>query len=292
MKYWKLIMIMLLVIVILSAANPGEETVGFDNEVIVLKKLKGEVQYKSQGWWIFTGKWKTVEDQVELNQGDHIKTGNSGRADLFYLNEARILIEENSRVQIKENKRDDLQVKKLKLDEGSVLVDFMQNIREKMSFEVETPTAVAGVRGTLFKVEVDEGKETVVSVKEGKVSVSNDKTTVKVKGGENAVVRERSKKPEIGSFKQNEIKKWQQNSSILKETEKKSEMIREELKEKMKKDDSENQNGEDKSDKKENKSDSNEKKSDNKPEESTPESQQSNENPSNENSAANKGTPD
>ncbi|MFP4000578.1 MAG: hypothetical protein ACLFU5_01590, partial [Thermoplasmata archaeon] len=77
--------------------------------------------------------------------------------------------------------------------------------------------------------------ETVVSVQEGTVDLSTDKTSVKVKGEETAVVRKQGQKPEIKQFDRNEIRQWQQSRSILKETGKKGKKIRENLKEKKKK---------------------------------------------------------
>jgi hypothetical protein len=46
-------------------------------------------------------------------------------------------------------------------------------LSEKARFEVESPTAVAGVRGTVFKVEVDKDSTSRVAVEEGEVEVQN-----------------------------------------------------------------------------------------------------------------------
>ncbi|MGC9064013.1 MAG: FecR domain-containing protein, partial [bacterium] len=57
------------------------------------------------------------------------------------------------------------------------------------NFEVRTPTAIAGVRGTEFTVEVLSDQTTIVSVYEGIVEVTTKERTIKLKKGETTIVK-------------------------------------------------------------------------------------------------------
>ena len=94
----------------------------------------------------------------------------------------------------------------LELSTGKVFVRIMKKLLPTSTFEVETPTAVAAVRGTIFSVEVAGGKTRVnvfkgsVKVTEngagenapvtlispGQVAVADDKSVVRSKPGESA----------------------------------------------------------------------------------------------------------
>lgn len=59
----------------------------------------------------------------------------------------------------------------LVLDSGKL---FAMMKPQKSVFEIKTPSAVLGVIGTEFDAEVTENRETILKVKKGKVSYSND----------------------------------------------------------------------------------------------------------------------
>ena len=82
-------------------------------------------------------------------------------------------------------------VVKLQLFKG-INSNKVHGLAKDESFTVRTPTAVAGVRGTEFKVEVDESGETDVSVTEGEVTVQDVEQTgaeVSVTQGKSATVK-------------------------------------------------------------------------------------------------------
>ncbi len=61
----------------------------------------------------------------------------------------------------------------LRVNLGTVIVHLLKNAARLMEFYIETPTAVAGVRGTIFAVEVSAEAKTRVSVWEGRVAVQS-----------------------------------------------------------------------------------------------------------------------
>ena len=77
------------------------------------------------------------------------------------------------------------------LDAGRIWVRVLSALGGKTKFEVRTPTATAGVRGTIFYVEVDESGKTSVAVYEGEVEVEGDAGRETVAGGQQAEVADR-----------------------------------------------------------------------------------------------------
>jgi hypothetical protein len=57
------------------------------------------------------------------------------------------------------------------LEQGILFAKISQKLNTKEAFQIITPTAIIGVRGTEFKIEVDKEGKTKISVGEGKVAV-------------------------------------------------------------------------------------------------------------------------
>lgn len=63
---------------------------------------------------------------------------------------------------------------RLRLDRGNVWIRLRERLRGKSKFEVETPTVVAAVRGTIFHVGVAEDGTSQVDVYEGTVALTGE----------------------------------------------------------------------------------------------------------------------
>jgi hypothetical protein len=70
------------------------------------------------------------------------------------------------------NRRSDAETSVFKLDAGEILVRVRKLLSGQSKFEIRTPTATAGVRGTIFTVKVGPGGQTQVEVLEGQVQVA------------------------------------------------------------------------------------------------------------------------
>ena len=68
---------------------------------------------------------------------------------------------------------------------------------EHTPFEVATPTCRFSVLGTVFNIEAYRGKQTVATLVEGCVEVQTSRHTVRLKPGEQAVVKGTDKRPEV-----------------------------------------------------------------------------------------------
>jgi hypothetical protein len=122
--------------------------------------------------------WVTANNRDILSPGDELKTGYNSKAKLRFSNGSIVEVGAETKVSIYENYLF-LAIGLIK----SYITKFFPN------FEVRTPTAIAGVRGTEFTVEVLPDQTTIVSVYEGIVDVTTEGKTVRLKKGETTIVR-------------------------------------------------------------------------------------------------------
>jgi len=104
--------------------------------------------------------WMTAENDMDLNQGDAIKTG-PGSWVLLNIDgsaeTATVEVDENSTLLIAELMKDEEdRTKKTLLDLaiGKIMITVEKVQEPKSKFEVKTPTSTVGVRGTKFAVQV------------------------------------------------------------------------------------------------------------------------------------------
>lgn len=110
-------------------------------------------------------RWKQLTSRDVIRAGDRIRTGSDGRLEFYLGKEIFIKVSAGSEIIIGENLS---RGSSLGLKSGRIWARFKNLWQKITSFEVITPSAVAGVRGTLFSVFTD-GDSTLLSVKEGKV---------------------------------------------------------------------------------------------------------------------------
>ena len=112
---------------------------------------------------------KDMDARVGLivNQDDTVKTEN-GTIDLQTKGGSAVRIHEFTEVSIAKLTNKDT---KLSMSSGNILATVKKESSDE-NFRVVTPTAIAGVRGTTFSVEVMDGREPRVKVLDGKVAMA------------------------------------------------------------------------------------------------------------------------
>jgi hypothetical protein len=114
---------------------------------------------------------------VVVHPGDVIKTGDDGRVELIINRESVVRLKENTELTIQA-------FRDLKKNEGKTSLNFslgsiwskMKKFKDKISrFELELPTAIAGVHGTIYQTTVNGDKSAQVKVYDGEVAVSGKK---------------------------------------------------------------------------------------------------------------------
>ena len=101
---------------------------------------------------------------MELSENDVIKTAENSKASLILFGSSIVILEENTEIELSELSKEH---SKISQNSGTTWNKFSK-MTGLESLEVETPNAVATVRGTMFKVGMFD-----ISVTEGKVAVTS-----------------------------------------------------------------------------------------------------------------------
>ncbi|MCC8100723.1 MAG: FecR family protein, partial [Clostridiales bacterium] len=137
-----------------------------------------------------------VYEQLVIQGGDIITTGEDGQVSLILDDDKYAIIEESSEVEFQLEGKKNKGTIHIYLNEGAIYNDIENPLEEEDAYEIETPDGVMAVRGTKFRISIttnEDGtyRETSITVFEGKVYVSvknsaNEETVVEA--GEEAII--------------------------------------------------------------------------------------------------------
>jgi hypothetical protein len=132
--------------------------------------VKGDVQSSADG-----AKWANVKRNAEVAPGSLVKTGDSSRAELTFADGSVVRVGPGSQLKVDgaafDGKSKEVTVQAT-LVAGEAWAKVAKLVDDKAKFQVKTANAVAGVRGTVFRVNVDKDEATVVKVYNGAVAVA------------------------------------------------------------------------------------------------------------------------
>lgn len=136
--------------------------------VAVISKAKGDVKIQKQS----SSDWMNGKSGMIINSGATIRTGNKGFALIKYIDDKSLIkMRPKSELIIEGTKEKESILKKISVNIGAALFEIEK--RQKR-FTVETPTAVASVKGTKFLVQVSlENNSTVIFGLEGILEICN-----------------------------------------------------------------------------------------------------------------------
>ncbi|MCX7882737.1 MAG: FecR domain-containing protein [Brevinematales bacterium] len=137
-------------------------------EAILVTMTIGEVGIRKMG----SDTWREVSVDDVIEMGDTLRTGMESACELQIVERGVYRLEANTEILVAKlvNEGGTHQAT-IHLDKGTVGAK-PKKLKEGEVFEVETSTAVAAVRGTVFMVGVTEDGDTKVAVAEGKVSLT------------------------------------------------------------------------------------------------------------------------
>ncbi len=157
--------------------------------VASVKSATGTVEVKRNGEDSFHP--IVVGDIVKA--GDELKTGPNGHGEFAWADGTRWKLEPKTHLKIERaaiNSWRKTEQTQFHLDAGKVFVRVVKSLAPGSSFQIETPSAVAAVRGTVWSIEVENGK-TRVGVYKGFVQVNGTGTGAQtVRPGHEAVASE------------------------------------------------------------------------------------------------------
>jgi hypothetical protein len=142
----------------------------------VVEVVNGEAQFKSGDQVLPITKGMTLEE------GQTVLTGAGQLVILRLHNGGQLVVFENSEITLKSKDGDAAKIKLIQ--PKGFAWSRLPKLKNSESFEVEMPTASAGIRGTSFSSSVLDGNESQVCVCEGEVKVSNDQGEAVLKQGE------------------------------------------------------------------------------------------------------------
>ena len=227
-----LIIASLFVFQIISCKKEGPSIVANDG---IVNFIMGDVKIISEG----QSASANVGDKI--SQGMTIKTEAKAIADIYFSGSV-IRILEKSTVAIKELVKDlkaNKELTEFYVENGKMFSKVTRKLAQGEKFKVNTPTAVAGVRGTEFFVTEDNGKSSVACI-EGTVAVkdagSADTAYVDVAAGKEANI-EKGKPVSVSDLKQQNLENIMKIRDEIKELRedirKKFEAQRDEIRQKV-----------------------------------------------------------
>lgn len=179
--------------------------------VAAVRDVQGMVWVRTRG----TQDFKPLADAARVQAGDVIRTGDRAGLTLNWLDGTRIRIGANSvmtvlKCQINSATKADTAL--FKLDVGRLWIRVLKALSHKSKFEIRTPTATAGVKGTVFSVAVTPSGETTISVQEGQVHVDAAGQATEVTSGKMASAG--TSGANVGGLSAEEAKLWDENRSV------------------------------------------------------------------------------
>jgi hypothetical protein len=152
-------------------------------------KFSGRVQIARHFDW----KWVPVVPNMLVTEGDWIRTKSRSSVELLQDDGTVIKLRPNSKAMISlagstKSARGEVRVTKVKLDSGSMLAKVNKLLQRDSRFEIETPTATSFVRGTEFRVKVEDQGSTRLEVLEGAVDFGSTEENISVAGSFGSLV--------------------------------------------------------------------------------------------------------
>lgn len=159
-----------------------------------------------------------------LNHGDNLYTSDNTRAAIRFTDDGSIMRMNGScELQIRAEGERTAMRKTLAIEIGELWARI--NRRENAEYRIETPTAVAAVKGTEFYVRVaPDGATTIITI-DGVLDFFNDIGTVEIPAGFTGTITEASAAPEVNKTDPEEVTSFRALGSEEESTEAGEEMI-------------------------------------------------------------------
>ena len=147
--------------------------------LITVDSMEGAVELKRED------KPVKIYKGIHLKSGDGVATGEASHTLLLADGDKHILAEENTGISISATGNEKKGGIIIHLEYGSALITIDNKLNKDSSFELETPNANLGVRGTIFRATYDRDLLcTTVEIIEGTVEITSEKQVIMGNAGE------------------------------------------------------------------------------------------------------------
>ncbi len=152
---------------------------------------------------------KPLGERRLVQAGEQLSTGAAGRCTLNWINGTRIRVEPNTELTVQKCQVcKGVEQSAFRLDIGKIWIRVLRVLSQQDKFLINTPTATAGVRGTMFAVEVAADGYTEISVYEGQVTVAGDSGEVTVASNKTARLGSGQGSPQVTALSAQETQAW------------------------------------------------------------------------------------
>jgi hypothetical protein len=145
-------------------------TVKIGRGEVVVAHIEGSAQVLSEG--------KNVARPLKANdllkKGDEVSTGPKSKMELVMPDKSQLRFADNSRFKLVQMDVSEEQARDVKVHVtvGKAWANVSKSIAGKSNFELTCENAVAGVRGTVYRMNVNEDKSALIKVYDGTVNVA------------------------------------------------------------------------------------------------------------------------
>ena len=151
--------------------------------------------------------WERALPKQKLFVGEHVRTLSKSRCEITLKTGGKVRIGENSELEL--GNADIKPMEKnynASLKKGNIWVSVKAAFGEKKNVSINTPTAVAAIRGTKYRAVADSAESSVL-IYEGEVDVNAAKNMVETKGKEEKDPQEEKPKFKLGPVEEIEAPK-------------------------------------------------------------------------------------
>jgi LysM repeat protein len=153
-----------------TAPVPGTKKMAAAASRAVATLVEGEVQMMGAE----TNGWQRLQVNAILKAGDNVRVLEQGRLELVLDNRSVLRLAANTTLELKEVERRRQKEKyRFALSIGKMWTRVVRLFGFGSSHQVETPTAITAVQGTVYDLYVDPSQQTLVRVHSGNVQVYN-----------------------------------------------------------------------------------------------------------------------
>jgi len=151
-----------------------------------------------------------------VQAGEQLSTGPVGECTLNWIDGTRIRMEPGTELTVQKCQvHRGAEESAFRLDIGKIWIRVLRVLSQQDKFLINTPTATAGVRGTMFAVEVAADGSTEISVYEGQVTVAGDSGEVKVAASKTVRLGSGPAGPQVTALSAQQQQSWQQQMQHL-----------------------------------------------------------------------------
>jgi hypothetical protein len=149
--------------------------------------LQGSVEVQPPG----IDKWQPLFLNTKISEGSRIRTKGDSGVKISFQEGSSLLMRENSisKLETATTRGDTYSLHRFFLEIGRATAKIKRATGKENQFLIDTPSAVAAVRGTVFRTAVDQGGTTRNEVLEGIIDVGAMNQQVKVHENEGTMVR-------------------------------------------------------------------------------------------------------